>query len=165
MKGITEGIRLDYQFIYNWDVYTLPMTMDSISKLEFQPIETMPAETMKEDLKQTIEQAIEPDTIKLAEKQQKNNIVFENSEFYPAFYKGTMEIDEPNDTFLEMKGWTKGIVIINGFNLGRYWNIGPQKTFYVPGPILKKGKNEIIVFELHGMEKPVVNFRDTAVLG
>ena len=46
-----------------------------------------------------------------------------------------------------MSAWGKGIVFVNGHNLGRYWNVGPQQTLYLPGVWLKKGLNEIIVFE------------------
>ena len=45
--------------------------------------------------------------------------------------------------FYYLQGWKKGIVVINGFNLGRYWSIGPQKTLYVPAPVLKKGENQV----------------------
>ena len=38
----------------------------------------------------------------------------------------------------------------NGFNLGRFWNIGPQKKLYIPAPLLKKGDNEIVIFETEG---------------
>lgn len=54
------------------------------------------------------------------------------------------------DTFLRFDGWNKGIAWINGFNLGRYWKAGPQHTLYVPGPLLRKGRNEIVLLELHG---------------
>ena len=48
---------------------------------------------------------------------------------------------------------------MNGFNIGRYNNDrGPQKTLYVPAPLLKVGKNEIIVFETDGWEAPEVEF-------
>jgi beta-galactosidase len=48
-------------------------------------------------------------------------------------------------------------VVVNGFNLGRYWNpAGPQKTLYLPAPILREGKNEIIVFESDGFETPKI---------
>lgn len=68
----------------------------------------------------------------------------------PAFYEAELNIDgEPQDTFLYLDGWKKGVVFINGFNLGRYWEVGPQKSLYVPAPILKSGRNEIVVFELH----------------
>ncbi|KAL3887320.1 hypothetical protein ACJMK2_027262 [Sinanodonta woodiana] len=58
-------------------------------------------------------------------------------------------LGNPADTFLSMQGWQKGIVLINGFNIGRYWNRGPQQTLYVPGPVLKSGKNQILIFEQH----------------
>lgn len=76
----------------------------------------------------------------------------------PRFWRGTFRIDEPADTFLSLPGWTKGVAWLNGFNLGRYWCRGPQKTLYVPSPLLNKGKNEIIVLELHGQRQPVVEF-------
>jgi len=83
----------------------------------------------------------------------------------PAFYKGTFQVDELADTFLELKGWTKGVAFINGFNLGRYWHIGPQKTLYVPAPLLREGENELVIFELHGMEEQIVYLRNQAELG
>lgn len=83
----------------------------------------------------------------------------------PAFYRGEFTVEEPMDTFLALDGWTKGVCFLNGFNLGRYWERGPQRTLYVPAPLLKKGVNELIVFELHGMEAPVVEFRDKPTLG
>ena len=62
----------------------------------------------------------------------------------PALFKGTLTIrGPPCDTFLDMKGWGKGVVFINGANLGRYWNKGPQRTLYVPGPILREGINKV----------------------
>ncbi|XP_050415759.1 beta-galactosidase-1-like protein 2 isoform X1 [Patella vulgata] len=83
----------------------------------------------------------------------------------PAVYKTSMVINgQPTDTFLNMMGWKKGIVIINGFNLGRYWDIGPQKTLYVPGPILKSGVNEIIIFEQHHGQGHII-FQSTHDLG
>lgn len=83
----------------------------------------------------------------------------------PAFYRGNLNVEETADTFLNLEGWTKGVVFINGFNLGRYWNIGPQKTLYVPGPLLKQGDNEIVIFELYGTTEPVVTFADQPDLG
>ena len=68
----------------------------------------------------------------------------------PAFYRFTFTADETGDTFLDFDGWGKGCAFINGFNLGRFWEIGPQKRLYIPGPLLKKGENEIILFETEG---------------
>lgn len=83
----------------------------------------------------------------------------------PAFYRGAFEVDEPADTFLKLEGWTKGVAYVNGFNLGRYWKKGPQKTLYVPAPLLRRGINELVVFELHGAERLNVNLQDFAELG
>lgn len=66
----------------------------------------------------------------------------------PAFYSGRFNAKAGVDTFLNMSGWEKGVAWINGFNLGRYWNIGPQGTLYVPGELLKD-ENTITVLELH----------------
>ena len=66
----------------------------------------------------------------------------------PAFYSGEFAAVPGEDTFLNMRGWDKGFVIINGFNIGRYWSIGPQETLYVPGELLKE-KNTVTVFEIH----------------
>lgn len=72
------------------------------------------------------------------------------SENIPAFYKFEFDVDEPCDTFLDTDGFGKGCAFINGFNLGRFWEIGPQKRLYIPAPLLKKGKNTIIIFETEG---------------
>src|SRR6185437_15569676 len=74
----------------------------------------------------------------------------------PAFWRATVQIDKPGDTFLDMRPWGKGVVWVNGHCLGRYWNIGPSQTAYVPGPWLKEGKNEFVILDLLGPEKPVI---------
>ena len=79
---------------------------------------------------------------------------------FPASCRGSFNVDKVADTFLALPGWTKGVCYINGFNLGRYWDIGPQMTLYLPAPLLRKGKNDLIIFELHGMEEASVEFRD-----
>ena len=66
----------------------------------------------------------------------------------PAFYTGEFDAVPGKDTFLNMRGWNKGFVMINGFNIGRYWSIGPQEALYVPGELLKE-KNIVTVFEIH----------------
>ena len=83
-----------------------------------------------------------------------------------AFYKGYFNIENPKDTFLKLPNFTKGFVVINGFNLGRYWEIGPQQTLYVPASVLKDGENEIIVFESDGLKGDAeIEFVDTPILG
>ena len=74
----------------------------------------------------------------------------------PAFWRATVKIDKPGDTFLDLRSWTKGVVWVNGHCLGRFWNIGPTQTAYVPGPWLKAGKNEFVILDLLGLEKPVI---------
>lgn len=86
----------------------------------------------------------------------------------PAFYRGCFEAEETSDTFLRFDGWKKGIAWINGFNLGRYWEAGPQRALYVPGPLLRKGRNDIVLFELEGFkeaEAPFVTLTDRPDLG
>ncbi len=96
------------------------------------------------------------------------NLIFENCDFNEksAFYRGYFEIDDCKDTFLKLDNFKKGFVTINGFNLGRYWEIGPQRTLYVPASVLKKGRNEIIVFESDGIKgEPQAEFCDKPILG
>ncbi len=83
-----------------------------------------------------------------------------------SFYRGYFDIDEKCDTFLRLDNFTKGFVTLNGFNLGRYWEIGPQKTLYIPASLLKIGRNEIVVFESDGLKaEPIVEFTDKPELG
>ena len=84
-----------------------------------------------------------------------------------SFLKGTLKIEgEPHDTFMRLDGFAKGVVFVNGFNIGRYYNpAGPQKTLYVPAPMLKKGDNEIVVFETDHSDRSFVTFLDKPDLG
>lgn len=67
----------------------------------------------------------------------------------PTIYIGSFDLTETGDTFLDMSNWGKGIVFVNGHHLGRYWEVGPQQTLYLPGAWLLKGKNEIQILEQH----------------
>lgn len=109
-KGITEGVRLGNQFLFDWTVHPLPLT--DLSQLKFT------CEAAKEN--------------------------------HPYFNRGLLKVNEVADTFIDLSEWTKGVVFVNGHNLGRYWEIGPQQTLYVPAPFLHLGVNEIVVLELHG---------------
>jgi len=83
----------------------------------------------------------------------------------PAFHRGFFTLREIGDTFLDLRGWGMGVVWVNRHNLGRFWNIGPQQTLYLPGPWLHKGRNEVIVFDLQpesnpslrGLREPILN--------
>lgn len=71
----------------------------------------------------------------------------------PAYYRTTFRLDKVGDTFLDMSTWGKGMVWVNGLAIGRFWEIGPQQTLFMPGCWLKEGENEIIVLDLKGPEK------------
>jgi len=68
------------------------------------------------------------------------------------FFKGNFSLQEKGDTFFDLSNYTKGIVWVNGRNLGRFWNIGPQYRLYCPASWLRTGMNEIIIFDLHQSE-------------
>ncbi len=84
---------------------------------------------------------------------------------YPVIREGSFTLKKVGDTFLDMRNWGKGHVWINGHNLGRYWDIGPQQTIYVPAPWLRVGRNSIAVFEelktgvdeVGAIDKPILN--------
>ncbi len=65
-------------------------------------------------------------------------------------YRSTFKVNKPADTFINMESWGKGFVYVNGHALGRFWEIGPQQTLYMPGCWLKKGDNEIVVLDVVG---------------
>jgi beta-galactosidase len=65
------------------------------------------------------------------------------------FFRGAFTLERPADTFLDMTGYRKGVVWVNGHNLGRYWDVGPQTRLYCPAPWLRTGTNDVVVFDLH----------------
>ncbi len=83
----------------------------------------------------------------------------------PAFWRGTFILEKTGDTFLDLRRWGKGDLWVNGHCLGRYWNIGPSQTAYLPGCWLHPGTNEVIILdllgpqppELTGLEKPLLD--------
>ncbi|MDD3154485.1 MAG: beta-galactosidase [Victivallaceae bacterium] len=80
----------------------------------------------------------------------------------PMFHRAEFDVEEPGDCFLDFPG-SCGCAFVNRFNLGRYWNIGPQKKLYVPGSLLKRGKNELILFETEALLDSRVHFSETRV--
>ncbi|WP_411344661.1 beta-galactosidase [Paenibacillus sp. WLX1005] len=134
-KGITEGVRLGNQFLHEWVIYSLDGKLPEGA--EYTSISS-------------------PNTL---------GVMLEAEGEKPAFYRTTFEVSQRRDTFVDMKGWQKGIVYINGFNLGRYWNKGPQRTLYIPAPLLVEGTNELIILELHGSHRHRVMLTDEPLLG
>ena len=73
----------------------------------------------------------------------------------PVAARAVLHLDKPADLFLDTTGWGKGLAWCNGFALGRYWNRGPQRTLYVPGPVTRAGDNDVVVLEFETMGSPV----------
>ena len=71
----------------------------------------------------------------------------------PSVYRGTFRGGNCGDVFLDLTGCGKGIVFVNGHNLGRFWDVGPQNKLYLPGVWLREGRNEIVVFEQTGKSR------------
>ncbi len=89
----------------------------------------------------------------------------EYKEGTPSFFRIPFEVKDKGDTFLDMTGWGKGCVLLNGFNLGRFWDKGPQRRLYVPAPLLRQGENELIIFETEGKTASGVSFAAEPGLG
>jgi beta-galactosidase len=98
-----------------------------------------------------------------------NHLKFNDNNFVgndaPLVRKGSFNLQKVADTYLDMRNWGKGVVWINGHNLGRYWSVGPQQTLYLPAEWLKKGNNDVAIFELiktgqttlKSINKPILN--------
>lgn len=104
-------------------------------------------------------------TLPLDEAQRKTIRFGSAAQTGPAIHRGTFDLREVGDTFLDLRNWKKGSVWVNGRHLGRHWHIGPQQTLYCPGCWLKQGANEIVVFDLEsetraeitGLAEPILN--------
>jgi beta-galactosidase len=134
-KGITQEVVFNNQELKNWKMFSLP----------FNDINA-------------IGRSAGPDGTR------RNSATGKYPEA-PIIRRGTFNLSEVGDAYLDMSKWGKGVVWVNGYNLGRYWNVGPQQTVYVPGEWLKPGNNEIVVLELikpqqdflRGVEKPLLS--------
>ncbi|XP_022901585.2 beta-galactosidase-1-like protein 2 [Onthophagus taurus] len=83
----------------------------------------------------------------------------------PALYRGVLNVENPDkDTYIDLRDWRKGVVIVNGFVLSRHFRVGPQLAAYLPAPLLKSGDNEIIFFE-HFVGNDKINFLSDMVYG
>lgn len=81
----------------------------------------------------------------------------------PTFYKGSFKAEKGKDCFIHPIGFEKGFIVVNGFNLGKFWNIGPQQSLYLPWPLIKE-ENEIIIFSETLVENPVIDIKDYHIL-
>lgn len=87
---------------------------------------------------------------------------FDGTKEFPGYFKGTFKASSKADCFVNLDGFTKGYVFVNGKNLGRYWNVGPQRALYLPGVWLRED-NEIVILELEGLKKPSVEIMDKPI--
>lgn len=127
-KGILGDVFVDGKKQSSWKIYPMEFKRDFFSKLSDFPLSW-------------------------------KKVTEWNKPYPPTLYRGTFDIKgEIKDTFLHMKDWTKGVAFINGHNLGRYWELGPQETLYLPAPWLRRGNNELLVFELEKCKVPEVSF-------
>ena len=93
-----------------------------------------------------------------------SSIPLEKTYTSPAYYKSTFKLTKTGDTYLDLSTWGKGLVWVNGHCLGRFWNIGPQQTLFLPGCWLKKGQNEIIVLDIAGATKATIRGLKTPII-
>ncbi|HJA29539.1 MAG TPA: beta-galactosidase [Candidatus Olsenella pullicola] len=82
----------------------------------------------------------------------------------PSFSRFEFTLDEPADTFVDTTGFGKGVVFVNGVNVGRYWEIGPIATLYVPHGITRAGVNELVLFETEGTVSDSISLRSTPLI-
>jgi beta-galactosidase len=136
IKGITKSVTLAGKPLTNWQIYPLPMT-------------TLPAFTPS-----AVASRYPGGSASGLSAGQENGAAApgvcpsSRCQSIPAFFRGHFTLTSTGDTFLDVRSLTKGALWINGHPIGRFWNIGPQQTLYIPGPWLKTGDNEIVVFDL-----------------
>jgi len=127
-KGITDRVTLDGMTLMNWETFNLPMDEAFVKKVAAG--------------------AGGQDGAKVAAGA--GGVL---SGGRPGmFFKGSFELDSVADTYIDMSRFKKGIVWVNGHNLGRYWYVGPQQRLYCPASWLKRGTNEVLVLDLQQTE-------------
>lgn len=82
----------------------------------------------------------------------------------PAYHQGFFDLNKTGDVYLDMQSWSKGLVWVNGYAIGRFWEIGPQQTLFVPGCWLHQGRNEIIILDMQGPKQALVSGITTPIL-
>jgi len=77
------------------------------------------------------------------------------------YFRAIVDLRAVGDTYVDLSQWTKGVVWVNGHNLGRYWTIGPQHRLYCPASWLRRGRNDILIFDLHQIDPKPITFERT----
>jgi len=134
-KGIHAPVKLGDAELTGWRIYRLPLDAKMLVKLKYRAAGTPSTASAPSDNKRPRAEPVLG---------------------APAFWRATVNIERPGDTFLDLRSWGKGVVWVNGHCLGRFWNIGPTQTAYTPGCWLHAGKNEIVILDLLAPEKPVI---------
>ncbi|GGB22385.1 glycoside hydrolase family 35 protein [Puia dinghuensis] len=119
-KGITDRVTLNGMTLINWETFNLPLAAPPATPGHAAPA-TTPAST----------------TARTATHRDKG-----------VFFKGKFDLTTTADTYFDLSGYKKGVIWVNGHNLGRFWYVGPQQHLYCPASWLKKGTNEVIVLDL-----------------
>lgn len=135
-KGILSPVLLDDTPIHGWRIYPIPLS-------NIMQLRRMNRIINSVDLKIGV---------KLSVASQFKNSSIESPQEGPSFYSGQFNISSPQevkDTYISFRGWTKGVVFVNDFNVGRFWpSMGPQCNLYVPAPLLHAGENHLVILEL-----------------
>jgi len=141
-QGITESVTINNVELTGWKMYKFPFTnLDAITKYV------------------TSNKKI---AARLMSQPGFNSMVYPAN--IPAFYHGSFFLNITGDTYLDMRGFGKGFVFLNGHNLGKYWEIGPQQTLYIPSSWLVNGFNEIVVFDELRTEHITISTLDHPIL-
>jgi beta-galactosidase len=125
-KGITDRVTLNGMTLMNWEIFQLPLDEQYVQRIQGQPVPAMGASPTGAGAKQGV------------------------------FFKGSFSLTNVADTYLDMSNFRKGAVWVNGHNLGRYWNAGPQQRLYCPAGWLKKGENTVIALDLLQLETATI---------
>lgn len=72
----------------------------------------------------------------------------EGADALPVLVGASFDAARSEDTFLDVSHAGHGVAFVNGVCVGRYWNIGPQQTLYVPAPLVCEGRNEVLLLDL-----------------
>ena len=145
-KGITGGVRHGQQYLFGWEC--LPIPTDDPERRPWRFDSERPA---PDDRTYPAGGAPEAAT--------------GSPTGGPVFRRGTLRVDAPADGFLALPGWNRGAVWVNDFCLGRFWNVGPQRTLYLPAPVLRAGANQVVALELHPTDARSIEVRDKPDLG
>lgn len=175
VKGITEAVILDGRPLGDWSIYPLPMSTPPAH------LDSRPGSKAAPPHEPRGSKSVEhcgfgygnvcpnenplPGSSASQLKDPRNPSAAPLRTAAPTFFRTTFTLAQTGDTFLEFGRLGKGVVWINGHNLGRFWSVGPQQTLYVPGVWLKHGANEIVVFDMlptahetvQGLDDPILD--------